>query len=61
MAPEMPITNCPTCDQPMKAVRTLPKIGEAPALLVLFCSKCNDTDTVKITLDSQDDRTRRVP
>jgi hypothetical protein len=37
--------NCRLCDQPMKLIRRLPKIGAAPELLVFYCHECNEVDS----------------
>jgi hypothetical protein len=36
---------CRLCDQPMKLIRRLPKVGEAPELLVFYCRSCNEIDS----------------
>jgi hypothetical protein len=33
---------CGICEQPMKLVRRLPKMGPAPELLVFYCRDCNE-------------------
>jgi hypothetical protein len=37
--------NCRLCDQPMKLIRRLPKIGAAADLLVFHCRECDEIDS----------------
>jgi hypothetical protein len=37
--------DCRLCDQPMRLIRRLPKIGGAPELLVFHCRECNEIDS----------------
>lgn len=36
---------CRFCDQPMKLIRRLPQMGQAPELLVFYCRDCNEVDS----------------
>jgi hypothetical protein len=36
---------CPECDQRMKPVRTIPKLGVLPALLAFYCARCKLAET----------------
>ena len=38
---------CRLCDQPMKLIRRLPRIGAAPELLVFYCHECNEVDSAE--------------
>jgi hypothetical protein len=36
---------CLCCQEPMKLVRTIPKLGGMPALQVFLCERCNHVET----------------
>jgi len=36
---------CRLCEQPMKLIRRLPRMGIAPELLVFYCRDCNEVDS----------------
>ena len=36
---------CRFCEQPMKLIRRLPRMGAAPELLVFYCRDCNEIDS----------------
>jgi hypothetical protein len=36
---------CPHCEDAMKLVRTVPKLGGLRALFVFFCTRCNYVET----------------
>jgi len=39
---------CPTCNQAMELMRTIPAVGPAwPALLAFHCKSCNEAETVE--------------
>jgi hypothetical protein len=40
-----PSCACRACDEPMKLIRRLPRIGAAPELLVFYCRDCNEVDS----------------
>jgi hypothetical protein len=33
------------CQEPMKLMRTIPKLGGMPALQVFFCERCSHVET----------------
>jgi ATP-dependent helicase YprA (DUF1998 family) len=37
--------HCRLCEQPMKLIRRLPRMGAAPELLVFYCRDCNEVDS----------------
>jgi hypothetical protein len=37
--------DCRLCAQPMRLIRSLPRIGAAPELLVFYCRECNEVDS----------------
>jgi hypothetical protein len=39
--------DCRICEQPMKLIRRLPRIGAAPELLVFYCRECNEVDSAE--------------
>jgi hypothetical protein len=38
---------CRCCREPMKLVRTIPKLGGLPALSVFLCQRCNHVETLE--------------
>jgi hypothetical protein len=42
---------CRLCEQPMKLIRRLPRMGTAPELLVFYCRDCNEVDSADWRLD----------
>jgi hypothetical protein len=38
---------CPCCREPMKLVRTIPKLGGLPALFVFLCERCSHVETIE--------------
>ena len=40
-------TLCPRCREPMKVVRTIPKLGGLPALHVFLCERCRHVETIE--------------
>jgi hypothetical protein len=40
-------TLCPCCRERMKLVRTIPKLGGLPALLVFLCERCSHVETIE--------------
>jgi len=45
--PKTVTTPCPCCREPMQLVRTIPKLGGLPALLVFLCSRCGQVETIE--------------
>jgi hypothetical protein len=45
IADNLPILVCPACGQAMRLLRTVPRLGGLPALLVLVCPSCNEVET----------------
>jgi hypothetical protein len=43
----LPVRRCPSCDGPMNLVRTFPKLGGLPELLVFQCSPCEEVETIE--------------
>jgi predicted RNA-binding Zn-ribbon protein involved in translation (DUF1610 family) len=41
----LPILVCPACGQATKLLRTVPRVGGLPALLVFVCPACNEVET----------------
>ena len=41
--PTIPL--CPECCEPMKLVRTIPKLGGMPELFSFFCAPCGVAET----------------
>jgi hypothetical protein len=44
LADNLPILRCLCCGNVMKMVRTVPRLGELPGLLVFACSACNEVE-----------------
>jgi hypothetical protein len=44
LADNLPILRCPSCGDVMKLVRTVPRLGGLPDLVVLACSTCNEVE-----------------
>jgi hypothetical protein len=38
---------CRCCREPMKLVRTIPKLGGMPALEVFLCERCSHVETLE--------------
>jgi hypothetical protein len=38
---------CPCCRDPMRLVRTIPKLGGLPALHVYLCERCRHVETIE--------------
>jgi hypothetical protein len=38
---------CPSCREPMRLVRTIPKLGGLPALFVFLCERCSHVETIE--------------
>jgi hypothetical protein len=38
---------CPCCREPMRLVRTIPKLGGLPALFVFLCQRCGHVETIE--------------
>jgi len=38
---------CPCCREPMRLMRTIPKLGGLPELLVFVCESCREVETVE--------------
>ncbi len=41
----IPTELCPCCREPMKLVRTIPKLGGLMALRVFLCERCSHFET----------------
>jgi hypothetical protein len=42
LADNLPILRCPSCGGVMKLVRSVPRLGTLPDLLVVACSSCEE-------------------
>jgi hypothetical protein len=40
------ILTCPRCGKPMALIRTIPRLGSLPELLVFYCAKCQHAETL---------------
>jgi hypothetical protein len=40
----LPILRCLCCGNIMKLVRTVPRVGGLPSLVVVACSSCNEVE-----------------
>jgi hypothetical protein len=38
---------CPCCRDQMRLVRTIPKLGGMPALLIFLCARCQHVETIE--------------
>jgi hypothetical protein len=38
---------CPKCDQAMKFIRAIPRLGSIPELHVFYCAKCIEAATIE--------------
>jgi hypothetical protein len=38
---------CPCCRDPMRLVRTIPKLGGLPELRVYLCERCSHVETIE--------------
>jgi hypothetical protein len=36
---------CPDCREPMKLVKTIPRLGGLPEIFVFYCSRCKQAET----------------
>ncbi len=36
---------CPDCGKPMKLVKTIPRLGGLPEIVVFYCSRCKQAQT----------------
>jgi hypothetical protein len=46
MSPDAPAPPlCPACREPMKLVKTIPRLGGLPEIIVFYCSRCKQTET----------------
>jgi hypothetical protein len=48
LADNLPILRCPSCGGSMKLVRTVPRLGRLPDLLVVVCSSCTEVDVKEV-------------
>jgi hypothetical protein len=39
--------SCPCCRDPMRLVRTIPKLGGLPELRVFLCERCSHVETIE--------------
>jgi transposase len=46
-APAASTVLCRCCGEPMKRVRTIPKLGGMPALSVFLCDRCSHVETLE--------------
>jgi hypothetical protein len=44
LADNLPILRCLCCGDVMKLVRSVPRLGGLPGLLVFACSACNEVE-----------------
>jgi hypothetical protein len=42
-----PVVCCPRCEDAMRLVRTIPKLGALPDLRVYLCERCSYVETVE--------------
>jgi hypothetical protein len=45
MSSDAPISLCPDCREAMKLVKTIPRLGGLPEIIVFYCSRCKQAET----------------
>jgi hypothetical protein len=45
--PTTATTLCRCCREPMRLVRTIPRLGGLPALFVFLCERCSHVETIE--------------
>jgi predicted RNA-binding Zn-ribbon protein involved in translation (DUF1610 family) len=49
VADNLPLLRCLSCGNVMKLLRTVPRLGGLPELVVFVCPSCNEVETKEIS------------
>ena len=49
VADNLPLLRCSSCGNVMKLLRTVPRLGGLPELVVFVCPSCNEVETKEIS------------